>query len=273
MLKIGDFSRLGQVTIQTLRHYDDLGLLKPSTVDAFTGYRYYSYEQLPRLNRILALKDLGFSLEQIAAVLNAGVSVDQLRGMLRLRQAEQQEQVRAEQARLDRVAARLRQIEREGIMSNYEVLLKNVAPQWVAGLRRIIPTYTEQRRLWDLLMPQLAQHGARQTGPCLTLYYDPGYKESEVDLEVCQPVAGPLAEGAALTAGVRVYELPGAASMASTLHHGQFDTISEAYDALLHWISANGYQVAGPAREVVLSMPPAGEGAPLIEVQFPVVRA
>ena len=82
MIRIGDFARLGQVSIVTLRHYDEIGLLKPVKVDNFTGYRYYSVGQLPRLNRILALKDLGFSLEQIEKVLNGGLTLDQLRSCL-----------------------------------------------------------------------------------------------------------------------------------------------------------------------------------------------
>ncbi|HBK59780.1 MAG TPA: MerR family transcriptional regulator, partial [Firmicutes bacterium] len=90
MLKIGDFSRLSLVSVKTLRYYDELGLLKPSRVHDFTGYRYYTAEQLPRLNRILALKDLGLSLEQIGVLLNKEVSSEELRGMLRLKQAEVQ---------------------------------------------------------------------------------------------------------------------------------------------------------------------------------------
>jgi DNA-binding transcriptional MerR regulator len=113
MFKIGDFSKLSQVTVKTLRYYDELGLLKPVEVDRFTGYRYYSADQLPRLNRILALKDLGLSLEQIATLFAARdkLTVEQMRGMLRLKQAEAQERVREEQDRLARVEARLRQIE------------------------------------------------------------------------------------------------------------------------------------------------------------------
>jgi DNA-binding transcriptional MerR regulator len=88
MFKIGDLSKLSRVSVKTLRYYDEIGLLKPAQVDRFTGYRYYSFDQLPRLNRILALKDLGFSLEQIAQVLNEGLPPAQLRGMLRLRQME-----------------------------------------------------------------------------------------------------------------------------------------------------------------------------------------
>ena len=89
MLKIGEFSSLSQISIKTLRYYDEVRLLKPMYVDEATGHRYYSASQLPRLNRILALKDLGFPLERIAAALDEGINADILRGMLLLRRAEQ----------------------------------------------------------------------------------------------------------------------------------------------------------------------------------------
>src|SRR5512143_322161 len=116
MFKIGDFSKLSQVSVKALRYYDELGLLKPVEVDRFTGYRYYSADQLPRLHRILALKDLGLSLEQIAQLLDDDLPAAQLRGMLRLKQVELRAQMQEEQARLARVAARLNQIEQEGKM-------------------------------------------------------------------------------------------------------------------------------------------------------------
>jgi DNA-binding transcriptional MerR regulator len=87
MIRIGDFSRLSRVSVKTLRFYDEKGLLRPIQVDWFTGYRHYEYHQLPRLYRILALKDLGFSLEEIGELLRDDVTTGHLRGMLKLRQA------------------------------------------------------------------------------------------------------------------------------------------------------------------------------------------
>src|ERR687888_245597 len=112
MIRIGEFSKLVQVPIATLRYYDQLGLLKPVAVDRFTGYRYYSASQLPQLHRILALKGLGFSLEQIATVLAEGVTPEQLRGMLRLRHAQISQQLAEAQRQLVEVEVWLRQIER-----------------------------------------------------------------------------------------------------------------------------------------------------------------
>ncbi len=114
MLKIGEFAKKTQVTVKTLRHYDRLGLLKPAWIDRFTGYRYYAQEQLPRLNRIMVLKDLGFTLQQTGRILQNELTVDELRGMLRLKCAELEQHIEEEQARLARVEARLRQIEHEG---------------------------------------------------------------------------------------------------------------------------------------------------------------
>ena len=148
MFRIGDFSKLSQVSVKALRYYDELGLLKPVEVDRFTGYRFYSADQLPRLNRILALKDLGLSLEQIARLLERDLPPAQLRGILRLKQAEIEEHIEEERARLARVEARLRQIEEEGKMPTYEVVLKKVSAQRVASIRDIIPTYNQQQHLW-----------------------------------------------------------------------------------------------------------------------------
>src|SRR5438105_288442 len=128
MFKIGDFSRFSQVAVTALRYYDEVGLLKPCHIDRWTGYRYYSAGQLPRLNRILALKDLGFSLEQIANLLDGDIPAAQIRGMLRLRKAEMQARMEEERARLLRVKTRLKQIEMEGQMSTYDVVIKKVEP-------------------------------------------------------------------------------------------------------------------------------------------------
>src|SRR5690349_5912834 len=176
MIKIGDFARLGQVSIVTLRHYDEIGLLKPASVDTFTGYRYYSVAQLPRLNRILALKDLGFSLDQIELVLR-GLTLEQLRGMLKLRHAEVEQQVAHEQGRLARIATRLRQIESEDHMPNYDVVLKTVPPQLIASRRVIIPTNDQVPAYLNPAFAEayshLKQHGAKEAGPCLAMWHQP----------------------------------------------------------------------------------------------------
>src|SRR5512134_761586 len=140
MIKIGDFARLSQVSVVTLRYYDEMDLLKPVRVDAFTGYRFYSSDQLPRLNRILALKDLGFSLEQIRLMLADSLTSEQLRGMLTMQREEVEKRLTGEQERLRRIESRLRQIELEDKMPKYDVVLKNAPPMLVASRRVTVPT-------------------------------------------------------------------------------------------------------------------------------------
>ena len=285
MFKIGDFSRISQVSVKTLRYYDEIGLLRPAQVDRFTGYRYYSVDQSHRLNRILALKDLGLSLEQIARLLDDELPPAQIRGMLRMRQMELEQQVREDQARLARVEARLRQIEQEDKMPTYDVVLKKVEPQTVVAIRDVISTYGDQGSLWKELSVYLEQHGAKAISPSLTIYYDTEYRERDVDVEVATPVSAPLPGNER----VKVRELPGTESMACVIHQGSYDTLDQAYAALLTWIEANGYRVTGPDREVYLRCPDNDYDAPeavgyeeyladtpdacVTEVQFPVEEA
>jgi DNA-binding transcriptional MerR regulator len=268
VIKIGDFARLGQVSVVTLRHYDEIGLLKPVTVDSFTGYRYYSVAQLPRLNRILALKDLGFSLEQIEVVLN-GLTLDQLRGMLKLRHAEVEQQVAQEQGRLARIATRLRQIESEDTMPDYDVVLKSIPPMLVVSRRVTIPTndlvpaylgpaFTEA-------YSHLKQHGAKEAGPCLAVWHQPANVYANEDAEAAVPIDQHIPS----TERVQVYELP-QQQVASVVHHGAFEDFTQGHTAILTWIEANGYHVAGPYREIYIHHDTSNMADSATEIQYPV---
>ncbi len=267
MLKIGDFSKLTQVPVKTLRYYDEMGLLDPHLVDASTGYRYYSANQLPKLHRILALRDLGFSLEQIGKLVKDGVTADELRGMLKLRQSEQEDRVREEQDRLARLQARLRLIEQEGIMTK-EVVLKEIAPQWIASVRSTIPAYPAVGMLYGELYGMVGP--AALGGLPVALWHDPEYKERDVDAE-----AGVYLKHSIPAQGrVKVYELP-PVNAASIMHQGAYNRLSESYDAVLRWVEANGYRVAGPIRELYLhtSQPVRQDDESYVtEIQVPVEK-
>jgi effector-binding domain-containing protein len=268
MLKIGDFSTLAQVSIKTLRFYDQMGLLPPASIDAATGYRYYTATQLSRLHRILALKDFGFTLEQIGQALDAGISSEQMRGMLLLRQTEQQKRVEEERDRLSRLTSRIRLIEQENAMA-YDVVLKLVPKQWIASVRETIPAYNTVGSLYGKVSAGLGPAMAGcQFG--VALWHDPDFKESDVDAE-----AGfYLKQEVHADDGVRVYELP-ETTVASVIHNGAYRRLSEAYDSLLRWVAENGYQVAGPIRELYLkiSMPVRQDDESYVtEIQVPVSR-
>ena len=270
MFKIGEFSRFSQVTVKTLRYYDKIGLLRPAEVDRFTGYRYYSASQLPRLNRILALKDLGLSLEQIGQLLKNDLTPDQIRGMLRLKQVEIEAQVQEEQARLVRVERRLRRIEQEEAMPTQEIVIKKIPAQSVASVRDTV-SIGGLGQLFGEVFGYLGQRGIGPVGPPVGIYHDKEFREDAVDAEVAVPVAGSVPEGER----VKGRELPGAEQMACLVHEGSYETVGGTYGQLMKWVEANGYRVTGPCREVYLQGPESGSDPStyVTEIQFPVEKA
>ena len=265
VLKIGEFSALAQVSIRTLRHYDEVGLLKPTHVEAKTGYRYYSVSQLPRLHRILELRDLGFPLDRIGDTLEEGVSADALRGMLLLRRVEQEKQVNEETERLNRLKALIHLIDKEGRISS-DVIMKEVEPQWIVSLRENIPAYRAVGQLIGRLYGLLGPLGGEGMG--VGLLHDPEYKEQDVDVEAGVYVKYRVEAQAPL----RCYQLP-AVTVASVVHHGPFNRIGEAYTDLLRWIEANHYYPGDPTRELFLhvSQPASRDDrSNVTEIQVPV---
>ena len=267
MLKIGEFSALARISIRTLRHYDEVGLLSPAHIDSDSGYRYYSVSQLPRLHRILVLRDLGFPLDHIAETLDEGVTADGLRGMLQLRRVEQEKQIQEETGRLCRLNALLSLIEQEGRMTT-DVILKDVERQWIISLREKIPAFRSIGILFGKLHGLLGPLGCAGRG--IALLHDTEFIEQEIDAEagIC------LVHSAQVVLPLQCYELP-AASVASVVHHGAFNRIVFAYDALLRWIEANGYHPCGPTRELFLHLSaPASrdDESNVTEIQVPVER-
>lgn len=277
MIKIGEFSKLVQVPVATLRYYDQVGLLKPVEVDRFTGYRYYAVSQLPRLHRILALKGLGFSLEQIGTVLAEGLTPEQMRGMLRLRHAQISQQLAEMQGQLLDVEARLQQIEREDRVSTYDVILKRVEPLLVASVRAILPNHGVVGSLFGEVYEAIAPYveealhpRPEDGGQTLVLWYDTEFKERDVDGAAAFMLRCRIPE----RGRVKVHELP-AATVAATIHHGPYNTIGEAHEAVFTWIEANGYRIAGPDRELNLyhTMPIRRDNPSYItEIQYPVEK-
>jgi DNA-binding transcriptional MerR regulator len=271
MIKIGDFARLGRVSVVTLGYYDDVGLLRPVAVDPFTAYRYYSASQLARLNRIIALKDLGFSLKQIEQVLD-GLTLEQLAGMLKMKQAQSRQLVADEQARLTRIAARLKQIEMEETMSDYEVILKDTPAVLIAARQVTVPTNDQVPRYLGQAFGEtysaIKTAGAREAAPCLAIWH----QAADVYTNEVVEAAVPTDRSFAAIDPIRVYELP-PARVASVIHQGDFANMYQAHVALLAWMEANGYRAAGGYREIYLH-----EGAPnpadaVTEIQYPVERA
>ncbi|MEV0617263.1 MerR family transcriptional regulator [Nonomuraea sp. NPDC050404] len=266
MFGIGDFARLGLVSVRMLRHYDAIGLLRPAHVDPVTGYRSYQAEQLSRLNRIVAIKDLGFTLEQVGAILDEQVGTQELHGMVRLRRAQLEAQINADLARLRSVEARLRTIETEGRMRTAEVVLKKVDPVRVAQLSARAASY-ESRDIEPVIVPlfdeicrRVEAASVRITGPGLAHYLpdDDGAVIVHACLPVNVPPGGHGLDGGldgGFDGGFDVVDLPAIETAATIIHRGPMMAVGSTFQALAHWIEENGYRSSTLAREISLHVP------------------
>ncbi|HYJ68038.1 MAG TPA: MerR family transcriptional regulator [Nocardioidaceae bacterium] len=253
MFSIGDFASHGRVSVRMLRHYDAIGLLPPARVDPATGYRAYDASQLSRLNRIVALKDLGFMLEQVRSILDDKVSADELRGMLRLREADLQSRLAADTARLHQVEARLRLIEEEGAMPTDDVQIKRIPGVRVAELTATADGFEPEaigpviQPLYDQLMKALERAHVTPTGPAVAYYED----ASDGDRVVVH-AAIPVNAVASDTYDFAIVDLPPIEQAATIVHRGPMDGVMSTIQTLARWIDANDYRSVGYNRELYL---------------------
>lgn len=276
MLKIRDFARLGEVSVVTLRYYDEIGILKPVRVDPETGYRFYTIDQLPHLHRILALKELGLGLAQIIEVLDKGVSSEALQGMLRLRQADIKQRIQTEQEQLERIEARLKYLEQGGSIPAYEVILKAVKSTTAVSLRLSWAEMAHKEEYASALLDMARQHGIKPLDYLIIFYHESEEKstpDSKGELEIALPVRPQDADALVKLSGEHVVrcELPAVSRMATTLHRGSPYAMFEALQALGTWMESNGYTIVGPRRGIRLRR----EGTLndyLTEIQFPVEK-
>ena len=278
MLQIGEFSQLGQVTVRALRHYAQLGLLEPAHVDGSSGYRYYHLDQLPELHRILALKDLGFPLEQVKNLLDHGVSFDQLQEMLMDRQGVLERELVENQRRLQQVGARLTMLRQEpGDSDSYEVLIKPTPGFHVLGIREIVPTVERVGEYCDLhiraLKVALESRNLQRAGGSLNFYHMDEYRETDLDVESGLIIEPQPAEEFGDGTYIR-YEST-VERMASLVCTTSFERLTENVLALLQWVAINDFTYAGALREVHLFGDPTEVGDNddvVLELQIPVAK-
>jgi effector-binding domain-containing protein len=279
MFTTTEFARIGMVSVRMLRCYEATGLLLPCRIDPASGRGCYAANQLPRLNRILALTDLGFTLPQVWAILETEVSESELRGMLRLRRAELAAKITADSARLERVEARLVTIAKEGYLPRNEVVTKEVGPIRIAELAAIADSYAAETLdrvigpLRSALTSRMDAAGVRPNGPAMA-YYDarPGYepRPGTVTEAVTVHAAFPVSAEAAQAGDFAIAELPGAGPAATIVHHGPLEEVGTSFEALARWIDANGYTSTGLVREVFLDSPADAPEQWVTELQVPV---
>lgn len=247
MFLVGEFSKLTRVTIKMLRHYDEIGLLKPAATDRRSGYRYYSVEQLPRLNRIIALKDLGFPLEDIMELID-GPALEGSKAQLFARR-----RIALIEAR-DKAAYQLRQL--DGLMATqqpladetYDVIVRAVPGTLMATMRQRVDTLGPPvARMFEHLEVRAAAHRVRAPTSPILLFHDEDFREEAADVEASVPVTKAFTEN-----GITVREVGGATEMACVIYSGAYEQTGSALAALLTWMERHARHIGGPLREVYL---------------------
>jgi DNA-binding transcriptional MerR regulator len=280
VFRIGEFAALTRVSQRMLRHYDEIGLLRPDSVDPRTGYRGYSAAQLPRLNRIIALKELGFGLEEVARLLGADISVDEIRLLLERRRKELEQRVRADQDRLTQIGNRIAAIERDERFPLGDVVVRPVADTLMATLRTVVHSLGKPvEHLFDESEAYVARCRARSDASPLMLFHETSRSEG-LDVEV----AIPLEHWIPSTARISVRPIRGCDTMACVVYTGGYHQTEHAVRTLREWARALRWSPRGAVREVylrfgadnadALHLPPkflAGREADYVtEVQLPV---
>jgi len=279
LLKIGDFSKLSQATIKTLRHYDDLGLLKPAHIDQFTKYRYYTIEQLAQIHRIIALKELGISLEQIGIMIHNAPSKEQIKGMLMLQEADIDQRMREEQARLALVRFRLRMLDMEEEMPDLEIIVKKIDPIRTLQIRKVCAGFTELEALGREIESALSQAGITFDANTfqMTLFHSDDYRIEDIDLTMTVAIPEKFNDDVSLaTLGTMAVDYTPTVEAATFIHRGEAtdDNMQEKLTMLRRWSVANNYQLCDEYRFVFYKGPMSGYEPTdwVIEIQHVIER-
>lgn len=243
LYQIGLFSKINHITAKTLRHYDEIGLLKPAEVDCLTGYRYYTSGQLPRLHRILALRQIGLCLDDIKNILE---EPENTKALLRLKEKELSHQIQEEKQKLGQVKTWLWILE-GGNPMNYSAIVKELPAVTVASMRTIAPSY---QSYFDIIPPmgeEMERQGAVCAEPayCFNIYHDGEYRETDIDIEICEAVVKACEDSDM----VRYKKLPRVPEAVCVLHKGTYSNLRNAYAFAFDWIRENSRETAGLPRE------------------------
>ncbi len=243
MYRIGPFSKLARVTIKTLHHYDEVGLLTPAYVDGETGYRYYASEQLVRLGEIVSLRQMGFSVPETVAIVDG----HNITGILEQRRAELQSEADNVTGRLFRLNNYIHQ-RNEGVKMNYQAVLKEIPSFIVYTARYTLPNYAALNEIMPALGEKVtkANPGIQcvEPGYCFNVYLDGEYRDKDIHVEICEAVTTRGKDGD----GIVFKQIP-AITAVSVLHRGPYEKLGDAYAYAVGWVEQNGYRITDNVRE------------------------
>jgi effector-binding domain-containing protein len=269
MFKIGEFSKLVRVSPRMLRYYEQNGLLMPAEVDRFTGYRMYTVEQMPLLSRITQLRDMGFGVDEIKALLPNYTDRAVMREAVSRKQTEIQGAIAAEHIKLKKIAAISGRLMEVNMI--YDIELKSFPAEKVLSLREIVPTPEREPELWEKLAAYVKERKIDAAEVGYSIYHDEDYKETDVDIEIAVTVSKfGTSEG-----NYKFTELPAIPSAATVRFSGSYEGYNEAIEKLVAWVESNGYTMSGQVRGLAIKSYANCENETdfLTELQVPVAKA
>jgi DNA-binding transcriptional MerR regulator len=275
MFLTGEFSKIAQISKRLLHHYDRIDLFKPAYTDPHTAYRYYSADQLQTINRILALKELGFSLDQIKVFISDNISNDEINSMLMQKKSEVEQQVASDLQRLRQIEARLEL----GIHAtdSPDVVIKSVQAQTFLCNRSVVPTPQDMFKLVNAVtttVPKIVP--APILGMFAAVIHSDEFRLENNDINIGYYLNHAFDKPVILPnqTKLEVHQLPPVETMASSIQLGGADLIFQALEKIALWISNNGYRINGPFREIGIDMSsPESMANSVIEIQMPVIKA
>lgn len=249
MFRIGQLAGIYKISGKTLRYYDELGLLKPQYVDRMTGYRYYTSSQIPILNEIFLLKEMGLSLKEITYLMQREEENDStvLKGVLELKQMELDREIRELLQKKQMIELLKKKLDGEGKVeiSGLNVGTKKIEKMKVASLEATISAYSTQDYLWSELLDFLSQQKIKTGTERYTIYYDSVFKGDDIQVEIQKRVLTKF-QG---NERIRYKEVGPLEQVAYLLHTGDHESVINAYQAILTWIEENDYEITGNIRE------------------------
>jgi len=274
MFSIGEFSKIARISTRQLRHYDDVGLFKPMHINPENGYRYYSAHQLKQLNRILALKELGLALDQIKRLIDDNLTAEELHGMLKLKKAQVEQNLRQEIERAKSIEERIWQIESDGVLSDDDVVLKSIPEQKFLSTRQ---TFSTIREGFDLiyeihrLLPSKADN--TPMGLFGVQFHTEDFATENLDVEMGFLLEYEIADSLPLSNNreLRIKTIPTVPTMATIARVGIYNDSVGHYGALGTWIEDHHYRIDGAGWEVFLEPFEAGkEDTVMVEIRIPI---
>jgi len=251
MFKIGDFSKLTNLTVRALHHYEELEILVPEKIDTITNYRYYSAQQLSLVNRIKMLQQIGLSLKAIKEVIQSN-DTKILEYHYELREAEIHDELEELKKKQSIVKVFKEKIKEGSFMEKYNVGLKEMPKRKVMAIRKVVSSFNDEHGLWNDLYEEFMKQNVKMDNPPLgvTIYHDKDYKESDIDIEIQSSIVGEYKD----TDNVKFYETS-ELTMASVTFNGSYEQMPEVTQAIASWIEANNYVICGTMLNIAYVSP------------------